>query len=115
MTEKKGALDALHPVLALPFVRDTTAEERASGCAPRLFWSVEPSGHYMKDCATGRHYARLALDYSARSGNSHVLTWAVFEMVSLGREVTGIEVGFLSVYEKAATASFRLLSKPNME
>jgi hypothetical protein len=91
-----------HPVLALPFVRNTTLREQAAGAAPRCFWSVQPTGNYGPDCATGAHYAALALAYMVKSRTPQILQWAVCDMMTAGRGHSGIEVGFLSVFGRLA-------------
>jgi hypothetical protein len=92
-----------HPVLALPFVRDNQKEERASGSAPRCFWSVAPTGNYRTDCTTGVGYAALAADYMTAARSPHLLAWVVSDMMALRREPSGIEVGFISVFGRLAT------------
>lgn len=92
-----------HPVLSLPFVRDTSGIERALGADPRLFWSVQPTGDFMRDCATGADYASAALDYMVAANAPEVLSWAVFDMMALPRARSGVEVGFLSTFGRIAT------------
>lgn len=99
----QGAKHLAHPILSLPFVRDVTTEERASGTPARCFWHVTPTGSYGSDCATGARYAALALDYMAAANAPQVLHWAVFDMMTLGRRHSGIEVGFLSTFGRIAT------------
>lgn len=91
-----------HPVLALPFVRDTTPEERALGADPRTFWSVQPSGNFGRDCALGAEYAAVALDYMVVANAPEILPWAVFDMMRLQRASSGVEVGFLSAFGRSA-------------
>ena len=93
----------VHPVLALPFVRDRRGDERASGAAPRSFWHVSPSGNYHTDCATGAHYATLAVDYIAAARSPHLLAWIVIDMMAMRRSHSGVEVGFLSCIGRMAT------------
>lgn len=95
--------DEPHPVLTLPFVREATATERAMGLPPRRFWSVQPTGVHSADCGTGARYAQLALDYMVREQTPYILQWAVFDMMRLGREYSGIEVGFMSTFGRIAT------------
>lgn len=94
--------DVGYAVLALPFVRDRTAAELATGATPRCFWSVHPSGIYGADCETGAAYAALALNCMARSNLPQLLQWAVFDMMALNRRHSGVEVGFLSVFGQIA-------------
>lgn len=91
-----------HPVLALPFVRDTTLREQAAGAAPRSFWSVQPTGNYGPDCATGARYAALALNFMVAANSPQILQWAVCDMMTAGRSHSGIEAGFLSVFGRLA-------------
>lgn len=98
-------------MLALPFVREATEAERANGFPPRRFWAVTPTGAYGADYSTGARYARLALDYMVTAGTPYLLQWAVFDMMRLGREHTGIEVGFMSAFGRiAAEAHARQLT-----
>ncbi|MBS4011323.1 MAG: hypothetical protein KGZ72_11270 [Roseovarius sp.] len=92
-----------HPILSLPFVRDATTEERASGAAPRCFWQVAPTGDYGADCALGARYAAAALDYMVAENTAQILQWAVFDMMTMHRPRSGIEVGFLSTFGRIAT------------
>jgi hypothetical protein len=89
----------------LPFITDATEDERAAGAAPRCFWSVSPSGNYGADCATGARYGALALDYMSVNGTPQIMQWAVFDMMSMDRRHSGIEVGFLSTFGRAATSA----------
>lgn len=93
----------IHPVLALPFVRDSSEEDRVSGANPRSFWVVDPTGHYGTDCSTGSHYAALALDYMVANRSPHLLTWIVSDMMAPPRRRSGVEVGFVSVIGRLAT------------
>ena len=93
---------AVHPVLALPFIRDTSDEERAAGANPRCFWHVAPTGNYGADCATGAEYAALATDYMVAARSPHLLPWVVIDMISMRRPHSGIEVGFLSAFGRLA-------------
>ena len=90
---------------ALPFVKDATEDERASGAAPRCFWSVTPTGHYSTDCATGARYGALALDYMATNRTPYLFQWSVIDMMSMGRAHSGIEIAFLSAIGRAASAA----------
>ena len=97
------------PILSLPFVRATTRAERRAGMAPRTFWSVQPSGDYAKDCGTGALYGKLALDHMIQPNAAPLLKWAVIDMMRLGRDPTGIEVGFLTVFERQAKMAHMLM------
>lgn len=94
---------AVHPILALPFIRDTCDEERAAGANPRCFWHVTPSGSYAADCSTGAGYAAIAADYMVAARSPHLLPWVVIDMMAMGRAHSGIEVGFLSTFGRLAT------------
>lgn len=96
------------PLLSLPFVREATRAERHAGMAPRTFWSVQPSGDYEKDCGTGGLYGKLALDHMIQPNAAPLLKWAVIDMMRLGRDLTGIEVGFLTVFERQAKMAHML-------
>lgn len=86
---------APHPVLMLPFVRDACA-------APRSFWAVQPTGNFIADCAVGSGYAGAALDYIVAANAPEILSWAVFDMMRLGRARSGVEIGFLTSFGRAA-------------
>lgn len=92
------------PVLSLPFVRAATRAEMRAGSAGRIFWSVQPSGNWAEDCRTGRRYGQMAVEYMGRSGQHQILQWAVIDMIRAGRQHSGIEVGFLSVFGQRAAA-----------
>ncbi|MBW4974054.1 hypothetical protein KZZ08_10515 [Roseovarius mucosus] len=98
-----GAKHLAHPILSLPFVRDVTTKERASGAAPRCFWQVAPTGDYGADCATGARYAAAALDYMVAANTPQVLQWTAFDMMTMRRPRSGMEVGFLSTFGRIAT------------
>lgn len=91
------AITENHEITSLPFVRNATkAEVKARPKFPRIFWSVQPTGDYVADCETGKQYAIQALDYMTDKHFTPLLGWAVDDMIHLGRERSGIEVGFLS-------------------
>lgn len=91
-----------HPVLTLPFVRDASASERVAGAPPRNFWTVYPSGDFIADCGVGAGYAAAALDYMVAANAPEILSWAVFDMMRLPRARSGVEVGFLTAFGRAA-------------
>lgn len=105
-TDTAAISPPVHPVLALPFIRDNSADERASGANPRCFWSVAPTGSYSVDCATGAHYAALAVDYMVAARSPHLLAWSVIDMMALNRRHSGIEVGFVSAFGRLATEAY---------
>lgn len=92
-----------HPILSLPFVRDPAGHEHTAGTPPRCFWHVSPTGDYGADCALGARYAAAALDYMVAANLPEILQWAVFDMMTVGRRHSGIEVGFLSAFGRIAT------------
>lgn len=91
---------------ALHFVKDATEDERAAGAAPRNFWSVTPTGHYGTDCATGARYGALALEYMSSTRTPQILQWAVIDIMSMGRRHSGVEIGFLSAFGRAASTAY---------
>ena len=95
-----------HPVLALPFVRQSTEAERAAGAPPRNFWSVSPSWTFSHDCDTGSRYARLALEYMASHNSPNILQWSVFDMIRQGRRHSGIEIAYLAHFARLALTAY---------
>lgn len=89
-------------LLKLPFVRDATRAERREGKPGRLFWNVCPTGDQIADEKIGAYYAHRALDFMAATNTSYLIPWAVRDMTRLGREFSGIEIGFLSVITRNA-------------
>jgi hypothetical protein len=90
---------ARHPIAGLPFVADRPPNDPAG--LPRCFWSVKPIGDYEADCRTGNAHALAYLRYLRAEGSrgpGH-LSLIVGDMP---REITGIEVGFLSIIDHAA-------------
>ena len=89
-----------HPVASLPFVADRSP--CAEGEPPRHFWTVTPTGDYGEDCRSGDRYALTYLRFEAAlNHNLHpfILPWIVSDMP---RELTGIEIGFLTIVDAAA-------------
>ena len=70
-----------------------------------VFWSVNPSGDYDKDCKTGREYAFLALDHMVKADFAPLLTWCIMEMPRK-ENCSGIEVGFLEIFSEIAVSNF---------
>jgi hypothetical protein len=62
-------------------------------------WSVQPTGDYEEDCATGRRYATLAIE----QGDCRAIENALASMPRFDQD-SGIEVGFRYVISKAAVA-----------
>lgn len=71
----------------LPFV-DATATEV-------LLWSVQPTGDYSTDCATGARYARAMLTVIRTHQTPQLLGNVVCAMPPRAKW-TGIEIGFLT-------------------
>lgn len=96
------------PIARLSFVADRDGKalpKPERGQWERCFWNVRPSGHYAKDCATGRALALEFLAYEAEDeGGPGALQLIVKDMP---RDLTGIEIGFLSTVGRAAGASVR--------
>ncbi len=67
------------------------------------FWNVKPSGDYVKDCETGRSYARVAFEHMKRTDFIALFTWCVMDMPAR-EHCSGIEVGFLEYFAERATA-----------
>lgn len=112
-----AAQEKAHPVLSLPFVRDTTRAERQAGLPPRLFWSVCPTGSYTADCNTGSHFAQQALDYMMKYRAPCLMQTVVFDMmrpdsaIRAGSAKAGIEVGFLSFFGNQAMVAGLLMAE----
>jgi hypothetical protein len=70
-----------------------------------LFWSVEPSGDYVKDCQTGREYAAMALKHMKQADFGPLLTWCIMYMPRK-KNCSGIEVGFLEFFAEMAKSNF---------
>ncbi len=49
------------------------------------------------------NYAALALDHMTRANLPQLLQWAVFDMMTLNRRYSGVEVGFMSALGRFAT------------
>jgi len=70
-----------------------------------VFWSVKPSGDYVKDCQTGREYASLALEHIEKADFAPLLTWCIMDMPRK-KDCSGIEVGFLEFFAETAVSNF---------
>jgi len=70
-----------------------------------VFWSVEPSGHYVKDCQIGREYAALALKHMEQADFGPLLTWCIMDMPRK-QDCSGIEVGFLEYFAEMVISNF---------
>ncbi|MFN3424921.1 MAG: hypothetical protein ACK40C_09490 [Novosphingobium meiothermophilum] len=79
---------------ALPFVAlrpDGTIESH---------WNPERSGDYAADCATGRSYAGEFLTKMRDGDSVSLLPWIIRAMPR-GREMDGVEIGFLTAVAEA--------------
>ena len=76
----------------------------------RCWWNVKPTGDYGKDCQTGRQFALEYLAFEQRDkGGPGGLQYIVEAMP---RELTGVEIGFLSMVSWAAGAgAYRAMVK----
>jgi hypothetical protein len=79
-----------------------------------VFWSVKPTGDYVKDCQTGREYADLALKHMEQADFGPLLTWCIMDMPRK-EDCSGIEVGFLEFFAEIAINNFNLNSNPFMK
>jgi len=70
-----------------------------------VFWSVKPSGDYVKDCQTGREYAASALKHMKQADFGPLLTWCIMDMPRK-KDCSGIEVGFLEFFAEMAISNF---------
>lgn len=77
----------------LPFVQDTPG-------SARVFWKVQPTGDYAKDCETGRGYARATRDYLLDGGAPSVLGQIASAMPP--RPWSGVETGYFQGIASAA-------------
>src|SRR5688500_4826615 len=79
----------------LSFIANRKEVGLPDGRFPRCFWNVKPTGQYGEDCYTGE---KLALEYlsfiASVPGRPPDLPGIVGDMP---RELTGIEVGFLTM------------------
>ena len=70
-----------------------------------VFWSVKPSGDYVKDCKMGRDFGALALEHMGRADIAPLLTWCILDMPRK-IDCSGIEVGFLEFFAEIAVSNF---------
>ena len=85
-------------ILDIPFVNKTKDEI--------IFWSVKPSGDYIKDCQTGKAYGELAIKHMIQADFKPFLTWCVSDMPSK-KDFSGIEVGFLEFFSELAVSAIK--------
>ena len=82
-------------ILNLPFIKKKNNQI--------FFWSVRPSGDYVKDCQTGRKYAAVALEHMDQADFEPLLTWCIMDMPRK-KDCSGIEVGFLEFFSEIAVS-----------
>jgi hypothetical protein len=75
-------------------------EKSEPGKYPRHFWRVKPTGDYGADCEIG---TRLGLEYLAYQ-NSHEASCLQHIVEDMPRDLTGVEIGFLTIVAHAAVA-----------
>lgn len=92
----------------LPFVRDTTPEERETGMPARIFWDVTPCSDPISGAATGAYYAELAVEYMSRDKFRPLLAWAALDMARSNGDDRSIQIGFLSRFADFAMKGFTL-------
>lgn len=79
----------------LPFIADSGKGKNKQ----RNFWNVKPNGNYGDECLIGKSYALEYLQYAIITGPAPI-SWIIQEMP---KELTGIEVGFLTTLHEFAT------------
>jgi len=83
-------------------MRDGKKLPKATGTQlPRCFWNVRPTGDYRRDCRTGENLALEYLELQERPNSCSYLQIIVSDMP---RELTGVEIGFLTVVAHSAAA-----------
>lgn len=98
----KGMPEAQYP----SFVADRdgkTLPLAKAGLGRRGWWNVKPTGDYVADCKIGERLALEYLEHERRFGGPD-LPLIVRDMP---RELTGIEIGFLTTVSIAAAAGVR--------
>ena len=75
-------------------------EKPEPGKPPRHFWRVKPSGDYGADCELG---TRLGLEYLAYQ-NTVEGSYLQQIVADMPRNLTGVEIGFLTMVSFAAGA-----------
>jgi hypothetical protein len=95
LSEDLSAIDKME-IIDLPFIK--------KGKDRIVFWSVKPSGDYVKDCQKGREYASLALHHMQQVDFIPLFTWCIMDMPRK-KDYSGIEVGFLEFFAETAVTS----------
>jgi hypothetical protein len=85
--------------VGLPFVY--VAKATGAEGASVNFWTVAAAGDWATDCATGRGYAAALIAYLQESGNAPIMPSVI---AAMPRELTGIEIGFLTMVGVAAAS-----------
>ena len=93
-------------VESLPFVHDADPDSEEN--KGRTFWHVNSTGDYGLDWCLGEALGKEALKFTATEPAIGLIAIVIGEMCRLGREPTGIELGFASIIGKAALAGLRL-------
>lgn len=65
-----------------------------TGLAKFTKWEFSPTGDYVEDCEAGRRLGRDYLAFQDDEMFSPALGWIVQSIASLGRPLSGIEIGF---------------------
>lgn len=71
---------------------------------PPDYLKLALSGDYERDCAEGRRFAGVLVDYMARSGETFLLGYVVAHMMQRGTGLNAIDVGILSEISNRACA-----------
>lgn len=88
-------------MLTLPFIRDCKKGEKRKNEFGRWFWSVEPTGDFDTDSATGQEYGVKFCEHVTKfPRGSFMLGWIVRDMIE-GGEFGRIEISFLYVVSTA--------------
>ena len=66
-----------------------------------VFWSIKPSGDYVKDCQKGRIYGAMALEHMVKADFRPLFTWCIMDMPRK-EDCSGIEIGFLEFFSEIA-------------
>ena len=92
---------------ALPFIAtrgEAGVPKSRKHQTPRCFWHVKPTGDYGTDCITGEKYALAYLEYAAALPVNIACGCLPSIVRDMPRNLSGIEVGFLSMIDFAAEA-----------
>ena len=70
-----------------------------------VFWSVNPTSDYVKDCKTGQKYGALALDHMVKADFAPLLIWCIMGMPRR-ENCSGIEIGFLEYFSEVVVYNY---------